>query len=39
MNIQNLLNYSEKLLDDNSNSTVTLDSEILLGKVIKKNRE
>ena len=39
MNIKNLLNESSKKLDFLSNELAKLDSEILLSKVIKKNRQ
>jgi len=39
MNIQTLLNKGFTLLSNSSISTAMLDSEILLSKVLKKNRE
>ena len=39
MNIQTLLNQASKTLDNSSNTSSKLDSEILLSKVIKKNRQ
>ena len=37
MNIQTLLNKASKILDNSSNTSSKLDSEILLSEVIKKN--
>ena len=39
MNIQTLLNQASKTLQQISNATSKLDSEILLSKIIKKNRK
>ena len=39
MNIQTLLNQASKTLDNSSNTSSKLDSEILLSKIIKKNRQ
>ena len=39
MNIQTLLNQASKTLDNSSNTSPKLDSEILLSKIIKKNRK
>ena len=39
MNIQTLLNQASKTLDNSSNTLSKLDSEILLSKIIKKNRQ
>ena len=39
MNIQTLLNQASKTLDNLSNTSSKLDSEILLSKIIKKNRQ
>ena len=39
MNIQTLLNESNKLLENSSIISAKLDSEILLSKVLKKNRK
>ena len=39
MNIQTLLNQASKTLDNSSNTSSKLDSEILLSKIIKKNRK
>lgn len=39
MNIQTLLNQASKTLDNSSNTSPKLDSEILLSKIIKKNRQ
>ena len=39
MNIQSLLNYSNKKLKQNLINSAMLDSEILLQKVIKKDRK
>ena len=39
MNIQTLLNQASKILDNSSNTSSKLDSEILLSEVIKKNRQ
>jgi len=39
MNIQTLLNKASKILDNSSNASSKLDSEILLSEVIKKNRQ
>jgi len=39
MNIQTLLNQASKMLDNSSNTSSKLDSEILLSKIIKKNRQ
>jgi len=39
MNIQTLLNQAIKTLDNSSNTSSKLDSEILLSKIIKKNRK
>ena len=39
MNIQTLLNQASKTLDNLSNTSSKLDSEILLSKIIKKNRK
>ena len=39
MNIQALLNQGFNLLKNSSCATAMLDSEILLSKVLKKNRE
>ena len=39
MNIQTLLNQASKTLDNSLNTSSKLDSEILLSKVIKKNRQ
>ena len=39
MNIQTLLNQASKILNNSSSVSAKLDSEILLSKVIKKNRE
>ena len=39
MNIQALLNQGFNLLKNSSSATAMLDSEILLSKVLKKNRE
>ena len=39
MNIKNLLNESSKKLDFLSNTLAKLDSEILLSKVMKKDRK
>ena len=39
MNIQTLLNQARKTLDNSLNTSSKLDSEILLSKIIKKNRK
>ena len=39
MNIQTLLNQASKTLDNSSNTSSKLDSEILLSKIVKKNRQ
>ena len=39
MNIQTLLNQARKTLDNSLNTSSKLDSEILLSKIIKKNRQ
>ena len=39
MNIQTALNKASKMLHNSSSSTPKLDSEILLSKVVKKNRQ
>jgi release factor glutamine methyltransferase len=39
MNIQTLLNQARKMLDNSLNTSSKLDSEILLSKIIKKNRQ
>ena len=39
MNIQTLLNQASKTLDNSSNTSSKLDSEILLSKIIEKNRQ
>jgi release factor glutamine methyltransferase len=39
MNIQTLLNQASKILYNSSNRSSKLDSEILLSKIIKKNRQ
>ena len=39
MNIQSLLNYSNKKLKQNLITSAMLDSEILLQKAIKKDRK
>ena len=39
MNIQTLLNQASKTLKQSSNTSSKLDSEILLSKIIKKNRK
>ena len=39
MNIQTLLNQASKTLNNLSNTSSKLDSEILLSKIIKKNRQ
>ena len=39
MNIQTLLNKASKILNNSSNASFKLDSEILLSEVIKKNRQ
>ena len=39
MNIQTLLNQANKILYNSSNTSPKLDSEILLSKIIKKNRQ
>ena len=39
MNIQTLLNQASKTLENSSNTSSKLDSEILLSKIIKKNRQ
>ena len=39
MNIQTLLNQASKTLDNSSNTSSKLDSEILLSKIIKKNKK
>ena len=39
MNIQTLLNQASKTLKQLSNTSSKLDSEILLSKIIKKNRK
>ena len=39
MNIQTLLNKASKILDNSSNASSKLDSEILLSEIIKKNRK
>ena len=39
MNIQTLLNQASKTLDNSSNTLSKLDSEIILSKIIKKNRQ
>ena len=39
MNIQTALNQASKILNNSSNATFKLDSEILLSEVIKKNRQ
>ena len=39
MNIQTVLNQASKILDNSSNTSSKLDSEILLSEVIKKNRQ
>ena len=39
MNIQTLLNQASKTLDNSSNTSSKLDSEILLSQIIKKNRQ
>ena len=39
MNIQTLLNQASKTLNNSSNTSSKLDSEILLSKIIKKNRQ
>ena len=39
MNIQTVLNLAIKTLDNSSNTSSKLDSEILLSKIIKKNRQ
>ena len=39
MNIQTLLNQASKTLNNSSNTSSKLDSEILLSKIIKKNRK
>ena len=39
MNIQTLLNQASKTLKQLSNTSSKLDSEILLSKIIKKNRQ
>ena len=39
MNIQTLLDQASKTLENSSNTSSKLDSEILLSKIIKKNRK
>ena len=39
MNIQTVLNQASKILNNSSNASFKLDSEILLSEVIKKNRQ
>ncbi|SVB82568.1 uncharacterized protein METZ01_LOCUS235422 [marine metagenome] len=39
MNIQTLLNQASKTLNNSSNTSSKLDSEILLSKIIEKNRQ
>ena len=39
MNIQTALNQASKTLNNSSNTSFKLDSEILLSEVIKKNRQ
>ena len=39
MNIQTVLNQASKTLNNSSNASFKLDSEILLSEVIKKNRQ
>jgi len=39
MNIQTLLDQASKTLENSSNTSSKLDSEILLSKIIKKNRQ
>ena len=39
MNIQTVLNQASKILNNSSNTSFKLDSEILLSEVIKKNRQ
>ncbi len=39
MNIQTLLNQASKTLNNSSNTSSKLDSEILLSKIVKKNRQ
>jgi len=39
MNIQTLLNQASKILNNSSSVSAKLDSEILLSKVLKKNRK
>ena len=39
MNIKNALNYGQKILNSFNINNSILDSELLLAKVIKKNRQ
>ena len=39
MNIQSAINQASKILNNSSNASFKLDSEILLSEVIKKNRQ